>query len=127
MDLSGGGYGCFIHAPMRERREQVSHGPSRIVQAKPPCGSDDSGSVEPLFLVLSTPPMRERHFPFMCFSNVFVSIHAPHAGATPVGRFSSQIRSFNPRPHAGSDIRTGNYERVKKVSITPMRGATGMA
>ena len=55
-----------------------------------------------------------------------VSIHAPTRGATRVGRNKRRIIiCFNPRSHAGSDLRIARTDRGKPVSIhAPTRGAT---
>ena len=94
-----------------------------------------AGSDFPLFMqsctsarFQSTLPRRERRWVSMrCRSGCTVSIHAPTQGATsPRNRRRLVLDRFNPRSHAGSDLRgiqrCGNH---KRVSIhAPTQGAT---
>ncbi len=64
----------------------------------------------------------------MClFARSTVSIHAPTRGATKATGLESQSLSFNPRAHAGRDLKGQIKKTVVYVSIhAPTRGATAV-
>ncbi len=114
-----------IHAPTRGATTITAlHAAVKGFNPRAHAGRDGSTKdLDYMYQFQSTRPRGARRLQLHFSASIFVSIHAPTRGATLINIITGAMERFNPRAHAGRDVRIIKMNSTEVFQSTRPRGA----